>query len=182
MSKLLNKRHEKLAKEIIKTRSPSKAYFNLNDCTKGSASSASSKLIKNNPHIMLRVDELLDQYGLDDVNLAKKIKKMTSAKKEVLDTSGNIRQLKDNTTQLAAVNMALKLKGHLQGTPLIDNRVVNIDGNSQGSNANTEQLDKAVESMKIINEGFKLSQTFNDGELSTGYPQANGEDDDIIDV
>ena len=173
MPKLLKKKNEKLAKEIVKTGHPATAYLNLHNCTKNSAKASVSKLIKNNPQIMLRVDELLDEHGLDDKNLAKKIAKMTGAKKEVIDSDGNIRQLTDNTTRMSAINLALKLKGHLQGTPLIDNRSVTIEGNSSVGIDN-EQMIKALESIKSINEGLGLTQTHNSGDINP--------DDEPIDI
>lgn len=66
----------------------------------------------NNPRIQFAILDLMDKSGISDLRLVEKLKDMIfSARKEALTKDGEVVSLKDNQTQMKALDMVMKIKG-----------------------------------------------------------------------
>jgi hypothetical protein len=92
----------------------------------------STKLL-NNPVIQSRISQLLDRQGLSDTELNLRLKKLSQAKK-VLINKGKLIEVEDNSIQLESIKTAYKLHGYLSNTESStyeDNRSINISLSSE---------------------------------------------------
>ena len=168
MSKKLSVKHRLFAKNLIKTKGDNKkaykiTYPNASDVT---AKNRGSELVRTHPEIKEFLVETLNKKGLPLDNLVGKLKRLTSAKKELVQPSGEVVKVVDNPTRLQAVKTGLEMHGALRTSTSIntDNRSINI--NLEGKD--TRELKTLSDKLDQLNNALQLDVGMQDGEIIDG--------------
>lgn len=91
-------------------------------------SSSSGDNCDNFTEILSPKDMRMEKAGATREVAYKKVVDMLSAKNMTVDKYGDEHFSEDNTTQLRASEMILKMRGEIRPDVVVDNRVVNISG------------------------------------------------------
>lgn len=150
MSKLVNQKHETLAKELAKGTSKEQAYQIAYECALPSAKRVYA-LIREEPAIMERQTELLDLQGLDKVYLNSKLK-------------GIIERPENQAIQHDVCKTVLKMHGVLDTkAPLIDARQVHITDQSTNTSMKVEVevkgMTDVVERLGSMNQSLSFTNS-----------------------
>lgn len=151
MPRLRNPNHEKLAKEyvkeaianngkVIKTQVYHAVYKNA---TRESARSTAPGALAN-PLVKARIDELIAFRNPPEA-ISADLAELRQATKDHVTATGQIIEIRDNTTRLGAIQTVLKVTGAYNDQPVVDQRSVtfNIEGSQNSPDvSNTASGDK----------------------------------------
>jgi hypothetical protein len=96
-------------------------------------------------NVKRKINDIMDDAGLSDEYLAKKLKTKLNSKKEIVVQSKSgthVKKVQDHMAQLKALDMALKVKGHMEGNKQTDGTTTLV---IKGSNDIDEKRRKLTE-------------------------------------
>jgi Ulp1 family protease len=157
---------DNMSKNGGKFSDPVHGYMNAYDVDYASAQKSMPRLLKNSEIVKKSMGDMLSDSGLGIDNLNKSLKDLTRAKKEVLNSNGEVVEIVDNNARMNAVNTAYKLHGHLQTNTNVnidnsrDNRQVNIGlGEHILDPENLKSTLEIVHEMKELNASLGLEHS-----------------------
>lgn len=108
----LTLKEQGFVQSLVKTKHIRKSVEkNYNTKSRRNAAIMGTKLM-NTPRVQYAILDLMDRSGLGDLKLVEKLKEhLYDARKEILTKDGEIVSVKDNNTQIKALDMAMKIKG-----------------------------------------------------------------------
>lgn len=160
MPRLKNPNHEKLAQtfakeslqatgKVIKTRVYQKVY---KDASYDSARAEGPRLLAT-PAIQARIQEIIASKNHPE-DIAEDLSNLRKATKEHVTPTGQIIEVKDNSTRLGAVQTCLKVMGGFSDQPPQDNRQIIF--NLKAEEGFLQALSQTIEKLGVLNE--KLGQ------------------------
>jgi len=166
MKEKLSIKHKTFAQNLIKTRGhQTKAYMlTYPNASKVTAEKNSCKILAERPEIKQYLVEVLERKGMSVDMLVGKLKRLTNAKKSIVQASGEVIQVEDNGTRLAATTTGLKLHGALTTAVNIntDRRSININLNDR----DTSELKSLTDKLEQLNHALNLDEGIQDGEIT----------------
>ena len=152
MPLLANKRHEKLARLVVKGSTKFDAYRKVYPDSSQSTAYSNAYQVANRPEVANRIDELLEEIPEASIdNVVKSVSKQLKAKKELIyNTKGDSKFVSDNVAISNAQEKLLKL----HQAPGFSSNNVSITDNSQHTlnigTADIERLASILKDLKSI--------------------------------
>jgi len=163
MSKLVNTKHELLARNLCKGVDKREAYGLVYQCAEGGEKRIYA-LLKEHPEIMDRQTELMDAQGISKLYLNEHLKDIIDKPTKQIACNGEIVEVEDKKLALDGIQVAYKLHGVLdKQAPLIDNSQTTVTQNN--ITINTEKMDNIIDKFQNINKSMSFTENIQDGEI-----------------
>jgi len=164
--KKLSTKNKMFAKNLIKYHgNATEAYLETYPNSGiNSAHANASRLLAQKPEILDIVKQVADNNGVTLDKLTKKLKQKLDSKKSIV-IDREIQYVDDNTNQLKAVELGLKIQGALDDSTKIQNNTVNITHNQsiivEKIQSNMERMFEIMDSRRDkLNKKEDISTTY----------------------